>query len=138
MSKRIWFQHRPCCCSCEIGLGCGIFVIPRWLFYYFPHSLIILRGSHLVLLAHVAPPADQDPDDAGVSVPGAGVQGRVSVLKCHNHEESSESDKLSYVVLQVWLAAVEEQHAAGLVVSVLTAEVKRREPAPVLDVEICF
>ena len=101
-------------------------------------SLIILRGSHLVLLAHVAPPADQDPDDAGVSVPGAGVQGRVPVLKCHDHEELSESDKLSHVVLQVGLAAVEEQHTAGLVVAVLTAEVERREPAPVLDVEICF
>ena len=44
----------------------------------------------------------------------------------------------SHIVLQVRLAAIEEQHAAGLVVSILTAEVKRREPAPVLDVEICF
>ena len=42
---------------------------------------------HLVLLAHVAPAADQDPDDACVSVPGAGVQGSVSVLKIWNHEE---------------------------------------------------
>ena len=44
----------------------------------------------------------------------------------------------SHIVLQVRLAAIEEQHPAGLVVAVLTAEVKRREPAPVLDVEVCF
>ena len=44
----------------------------------------------------------------------------------------------SYVVLQVGLAAIEEQHPAGLVVAVLTAEVKRRKPASVLDVEVCF
>ena len=44
----------------------------------------------------------------------------------------------AHIVLQVGLAAIEEQHPAGLVVAVLTAEVKRREPASVLDVEVCF
>ena len=44
----------------------------------------------------------------------------------------------SHIVFQVRLAAVEEQHSTGLVVTVLTAEVKWREPAPVLDVEICL
>ena len=44
----------------------------------------------------------------------------------------------SHIVFQVRLAAIKEQHPAGLVVAVLTAEVKRREAAPVLDVEICF
>ena len=44
----------------------------------------------------------------------------------------------SHIVLQVRLAAIEQQHPAGLVVAILTAKVKRREPASVLDVEICF
>ena len=44
----------------------------------------------------------------------------------------------SHIVLQVRLAAIEEQHPAGLVVAVLAAEVKRRKPASVLDVEVCF
>ena len=44
----------------------------------------------------------------------------------------------TYIVLDVWFAAVQQQQPAGLVVAVLAAQVERREPAPVLDVEICL
>ena len=45
---------------------------------------------------------------------------------------------MTHVVLDVWLASPEQQDPAGLVVAVLAAQVERREPAPVLDVEICL
>ena len=43
---------------------------------------------------------------------------------------------LAYVVFDVWFAASSEEDPAGLVVTVLTAEVQGREPATVPQVEI--
>ena len=90
MSKRIWSQLCP-----RPGWGprSRVFVIPCWLFYY----SLIPALSHLVLLAHVAPPAHQDPDDARVAVPGAGVQGCVPVLKW------------SSMMIRVWWSGYDDQ-----------------------------
>ena len=43
---------------------------------------------------------------------------------------------LAYVVFDVWFAASSEEDPAGLVVTVLTAEVQGREPTPVPQVEV--
>ena len=42
----------------------------------------------------------------------------------------------THIVLDVRLAAAEEEDAAGLVVAVLAAEMERCKPAPVLDVRV--
>ena len=42
----------------------------------------------------------------------------------------------SYIVLDVWSAALLEQNSTSLIVTMLTSNVKCSEPAPVLDVDI--
>ena len=42
----------------------------------------------------------------------------------------------TYIVFQVGLAAVQQQNSAGLVVAILTAEMKRSKSSPVFYVEI--
>ena len=68
----------------------------------------------LVLFGNATLSRDQDPRDTRVAVPGGRVQGRIAV-----------------VILDVGVAAGEEQLPAGLVVPVLAAEVEGGEAAAV-------
>ena len=142
MSKRIWSQHRPCCCLLQLWDWPGHWVVGYLLF---PADFSIISIS---LIIPWFSPCSARSRCTG-RWPGSWWRRRVRTWRwcagaCLRTEIILQWSAAviislrSHIVLQVRLAAIEEQHTAGLVVSILTAEVKRREPAPVLDVEICF
>ena len=95
--------------------------------------------AHLVLFRDITLSADQYADDPGVTIPGRGVERSVAVLKCNNRLQPSHPpgpSPLTYIVFQVGLAAVQQQNSAGLIVAILTAEMKRSKSSPVFYVEI--
>ena len=74
-----------------------------------------------------------------MSIPGRGVERSVSVLKWNNRDENLHTllvFPLTYIVFQVRLATVQQQDSTGLIVTILTAEMKRSKSSPVFYVEI--
>ena len=45
---------------------------------------------------------------------------------------------MTYIVFEIWFAPIQQEHPASLIMTVLTAEVKRSKATSVFDVEICL
>ena len=54
-----------------------------------------------------------------------------------NHT-SDRPFNMTHIVFKVWFTAIQQQHPASLVMTVLTAKVKGSKATSVLDVEVCL